>query len=115
MTQSPAPNSCYWLSGQYWAGWDVVGDWENLPLRDARPHIKIGENIFAENDTLGCLGNKMAFFVCSSYSTCLNDQWSCVEKDCPGICSVEGGSHITTYDGKTYNFHGDCTYVLTKV
>ncbi|KAI7813798.1 putative mucin-5B-like [Triplophysa rosa] len=46
--------------------------------------------------------------------TCLNDQWSCVEKDCPGICSVEGGSHITTYDGKTYNFHGDCTYVLTK-
>ncbi|XP_051948767.1 mucin-5AC-like [Xyrauchen texanus] len=46
--------------------------------------------------------------------TCVNDQWSCKENDCPGTCSVEGGSHITTYDGRTYSFHGDCTYVLTK-
>ncbi|XP_072516153.1 mucin-5B-like [Salminus brasiliensis] len=46
--------------------------------------------------------------------TCTSNQWSCKENDCPGICSVEGGSHITTFDGKTYNFHGDCTYVLAK-
>ncbi|XP_060796693.1 mucin-5AC-like, partial [Neoarius graeffei] len=46
--------------------------------------------------------------------TCTANQWSCIEKDCPGTCSVEGGSHITTFDGTTYNFHGDCTYILAE-
>ncbi|XP_053491462.1 mucin-5AC [Ictalurus furcatus] len=46
--------------------------------------------------------------------TCTSNQWSCTEKDCPGTCSVEGGSHITTFDGKSYNFHGDCTYILAE-
>ncbi|XP_016117247.1 mucin-5AC-like, partial [Sinocyclocheilus grahami] len=46
--------------------------------------------------------------------TCIDNLWSCEDRDCPGTCSVEGGSHITTYDGRTYSFHGDCTYVLSK-
>ncbi|XP_050971214.1 mucin-5AC-like [Labeo rohita] len=46
--------------------------------------------------------------------TCVDNLWSCKDRDCPGTCSVEGGSHITTYDGRTYSFHGDCTYILSK-
>lgn len=51
----------------------------------------------------------------STCSTCENGQWKCTKKDCSATCTVLGGSRFSTYDGKTYSYHGDCTYVLSKV
>uniref|UniRef100_A0A667WQP7 VWFD domain-containing protein n=1 Tax=Myripristis murdjan TaxID=586833 RepID=A0A667WQP7_9TELE len=45
---------------------------------------------------------------------CEGGQWNCREESCPVTCSVEGGAHINTFDGKVYTFHGDCSYVLAK-
>ncbi|CAO2583925.1 MUC5B [Lemmus lemmus] len=50
---------------------------------------------------------------CSS-CTCSGGLWQCQELPCPGTCSVQGGSHVFTYDEKLYNVHGDCSYVLSK-
>ncbi|XP_005728290.1 mucin-5AC-like, partial [Pundamilia nyererei] len=71
-------------------------------------------------DNCSCLHNGEIYQPGQSYSgpckscTCKNGEWICNLKDCPGVCSILGGSHITTYDDKTYMFHGECSYVLTK-
>ncbi|XP_076011969.1 mucin-5B-like [Genypterus blacodes] len=45
---------------------------------------------------------------------CESGQWMCTEENCPGTCSVEGGAHVNTFDGKMFTFHGDCSYILAK-
>ncbi|XP_047219340.1 mucin-5B-like [Girardinichthys multiradiatus] len=45
---------------------------------------------------------------------CERGHWMCTEENCSVTCSVEGGAHVTTFDGKIYTFHGDCSYVLAK-
>ncbi|XP_014376902.1 mucin-6, partial [Alligator sinensis] len=46
--------------------------------------------------------------------TCLMGQWNCKDLPCPGRCSLEGGSFVTTFDSRSYRFHGVCTYILMK-
>ncbi|XP_036621226.1 mucin-6 [Trichosurus vulpecula] len=45
---------------------------------------------------------------------CTSGQWICTELPCPGRCSLEGGSFVTTFDSQPYRFHGTCTYILVK-
>uniref|UniRef100_A0A3P8U1M0 VWFD domain-containing protein n=1 Tax=Amphiprion percula TaxID=161767 RepID=A0A3P8U1M0_AMPPE len=47
--------------------------------------------------------------------TCLEGRWTCEILQTPATCAVEEGSHVTTFDGKTYTFHGECYYTLAKL
>uniref|UniRef100_A0A672H295 Uncharacterized protein n=1 Tax=Salarias fasciatus TaxID=181472 RepID=A0A672H295_SALFA len=68
-----------------------------------------------------CMHKGKAYNNQESYSsqcqqcTCLEGEWRCKNLNCPGTCAIIGGSHISTYDDKTYTFHGDCAYTLTAV
>ncbi|KAL0968822.1 hypothetical protein UPYG_G00272320 [Umbra pygmaea] len=51
----------------------------------------------------------------SDECVCHRGQWTCKSLPSPGTCAVEEGSHLTTFDGKKFTFHGDCYYPLAKV
>ena len=46
--------------------------------------------------------------------TCVGGQWVCEDKGCDSICVAYGDPHYTTFDGKRYNFQGNCVYYLVK-
>ncbi|XP_010081989.1 PREDICTED: mucin-6-like [Pterocles gutturalis] len=73
-------------------------------------HIKqcpctLNGKIYAPGETM-----KAACRTCK----CTMGQWNCRDLPCPGTCSLEGGSFVTTFDSRAYRFHGVCTYVLMK-
>ncbi|XP_046897349.1 mucin-5AC-like [Hypomesus transpacificus] len=114
---SPCPDSCsnpqtshmcdsHCTDGCFCPPGTVLDDINNrgcVPLTEC--YCKYNNKIYAPGQTYS-----------SSCKNCMcsGGQWSCQQKDCPGTCSVEGGSHINTFDGKLYTFHGACSYVLAK-
>uniref|UniRef100_F7ADM3 Mucin-5AC n=1 Tax=Xenopus tropicalis TaxID=8364 RepID=F7ADM3_XENTR len=72
-------------------------------------------------DRCPCITGGETYSSGESYSTpcstcvCSSGKWNCKDLPCSSTCSVEGGSHVTTYDQTHYNIHGECNYVLTKM
>ncbi|XP_007909249.1 mucin-6 [Callorhinchus milii] len=46
---------------------------------------------------------------------CLRGKWKCEEKvSCPATCAIHGDGHLTTFDGKSFTFDGNCEYTLVQ-
>uniref|UniRef100_A0A3B3YQH4 VWFD domain-containing protein n=1 Tax=Poecilia mexicana TaxID=48701 RepID=A0A3B3YQH4_9TELE len=79
----------------------------------------IGNTGCVAADRCPCLHRNQIYQSGESYSfncrscVCEKGHWMCTEENCSGTCSVEGGAHVTTFDGKIYTFHGDCSYTET--
>ena len=62
------------------------------------------------NDETNC--NLNFFYLL--FSQCKAAKWHCTTRSCPATCSAYGDPHYQTFDGRKYEFHGDCTYVLAE-
>uniref|UniRef100_UPI00398F21EB mucin-2-like isoform X3 n=1 Tax=Pristiophorus japonicus TaxID=55135 RepID=UPI00398F21EB len=41
---------------------------------------------------------------------CKSGKWSCSYHSCPGRCTIEEGTYLTTFDNTYYSMVGDCSY-----
>ncbi|KAL8205127.1 UNVERIFIED_CONTAM: hypothetical protein K2H54_000408 [Gekko kuhli] len=46
--------------------------------------------------------------------TCQNGNWACTQYVCYGTCIIYGSGHYITFDGKYYDFDGNCEYVASQ-
>ncbi|XP_054999821.1 mucin-5B [Sorex araneus] len=83
--------------------WDDVGQTGCVPLEQCS--CTHGGRTYAPG---------ASFTSSCSFCTCSGGRWQCQDLPCPGTCSVQGGAHVSTYDEKLYDLHGDCSYVLSK-
>ncbi|XP_056382867.1 mucin-5AC-like isoform X2 [Hyla sarda] len=80
----------------------------------------VGSNECIRIEECPCSYNGNIYQPGESYSTscrtcsCFGGKWNCSAIPCSATCSIEGGSHITTFDQFRYNMHGDCHYVISK-
>ncbi|XP_043915133.1 mucin-6-like [Protopterus annectens] len=82
---------------------DISGNGVCVPV-DECPCLLFGEKYYSgERVTKPCRS-----------CICDQGQWTCDQLPCPGKCTIEGGSFVTTFDSRTYRFHGICTYLLVK-
>ncbi|XP_072277625.1 mucin-5B-like [Pyxicephalus adspersus] len=84
--------------------YDDVTDQGCIPVSQC--YCKYAGSVYATGDVLN--------LPCEN-CTCRSGLWNCVRLPCPGVCSIEGGAHITTFDQRIYTFHGDCSYILSKL
>ncbi|XP_017781781.1 PREDICTED: hemocytin [Nicrophorus vespilloides] len=45
---------------------------------------------------------------------CQNGKWDCTNRQCSAQCTAWGDSHFKTFDGKMFDYQGQCDYVLAK-
>ncbi|XP_077987316.1 uncharacterized protein LOC144441921 [Glandiceps talaboti] len=46
--------------------------------------------------------------------TCNGSHWDCDGEPCPGVCTTWGDSHTKSFDGKKFEYFGECDYVFSK-